>query len=312
MVESCCQTLGKRLKEIRAMRKQYEWFYVALVFILVFAIGVSVGVRIGQIHYGGPSSQADVFIEGAGIVVAEGVSVIVTIFVVNRWYAKRQVSSLQHQLVREVGSGSNEFAKNAVSRLRAEGWLEGDDGLLKGEDLNNANLQGANLTRANLQGTKLVKANFEDANLFQVNLRGSSLFGANLRKAQLQGADLSNTNLRSADLRDAKMRYFHIQEMEEIGLDLLNAKPQRANLNGADLAGAYLEGATLTDEENLVDVLEWPDCKQYGGIGLLEELKKFTDVDHREFDQTLEKVKLERKHQRYVGEPRAFSDPEDR
>ena len=268
-----------------------------------FLAGIVLGPFLFEVT-GGPDDYRTNFL-------TEAMGIGFTVLVIDWIYRQRARHELRSRLKREAGSRGNAIAISAVEWIRAEGWLEGDDGLLKGESLISANLQGANLTRANLQNTKLVKANMQGANLFQANLCGSSLYGANLCKAQLQGADLSNTNLRSADLRYARMRYFHIQEMEEIGLDLLNETPQRANLNSADLAGVYLEGATLPDEGNLVDVECWPDGEQYVGNGLLEELKKFTDVNHSEFNSTLEKVERVREYQRYVGESRSFSDPEE-
>jgi len=307
MLDTCCRALRKRWKEIREIHREHKLFYLLLAgsVLLLALVWVGVMLFVDKENLG---YEMNLFTEGLGVYVSIGI----TVLGVDIAYALRDKKRLRERLKREAGSRSNAIAIGAVEWLRAEGWLQGDDGLLKGEEtvLNYANLQGANLTRANLQGTKLVQAKLQGTDLFQANLCGASLYGANLCKAQLQGANLSNANLKSADLRDAKMRYFHIQEKEEIGLDLMNETPQRTNLNGADLEGAYLAGATLPDEENLADVLRWPDGEQYSGTGLLEKLKKFTDINHPEFKSTLDKIERERKYQRYVGEPETFADPE--
>ena len=307
MLQTFCQTLTSRWKKARAMHRDYARFYIALLLILLFAVGVAVGIRLGQFHYGGEATRSDIFVEAAGIIMAEAVSIILTVLVVNKWYERQQVTDLKHQLVREVGSGSNEFAKNAVSRLRAEGWLEGEDGLLKGKVLNGANLKGADLSKANLRDTKLVSADLQESNLYQADLSDSSLYGANLRQAWLQGTNLSRTNLKSTDLRDSKMRYLPIQQSVEQGRDPLEAGPKRANLNGANLEGAYLEGATLPDLDNLLYVRTWPDGEEYHEPGLLEKLKKFTDSEHPAFAPTLETINSLRKYQRVASVPETFA-----
>lgn len=320
MVRTCCQVLRKRWKEIRVIHKKYRLFYWLLAGTTVVALLLWVGSMLFHDDEV-PSYEMNLFTELVGVIVSIGFTVLVVDQINERREAERrkeqaqreqekEMEELKVKLVRDAASRVNQTAVNAIEELRHKGWLEGDDGLLRNADLIEANLATADLRGANLQDTKLVTAKLQEANLFQANLSGSKLYGANMYMAQLQGADLSNANLRSADLRNARMRYFHIQEMEATGLDLLNETPQRANLNGADLEGAFLEGATLPDEENLVDVMRWPDGEQYSGAGLLEKLKKFTDVNHPEFEATLEKVRREREYQRYFGEPVTFSDPE--
>lgn len=300
---------NKRWKDIRQIHEERKVFYHLFLGSIVLLVLIALGTSKYVLDENDLGYETNLFTEALGVYASIGI----TVFFIDILNELRDKDRLRVRLKREAGSRANAIAVGAIEWLRAEGWLEGDDGLLQGQEtvLNYANLQGANLTRANLQGTRLVKANLQDTELFQANLSGSSLYGANLRKAQLQGANLSHTNLRSADLRGSRMRYFHIQEKEEIGLDLLSETSQRANLNGADLEGAYLEGAILPNEDNLVDVFKWPDGEQYSGIGLLEELKKFTDVNHPEFKATLEEIEREREYQRLAGEPKAFSDPED-
>ena len=134
MVRTCCQILIKRWKQIRSIHQEYQLFYIGLGLLLLFVIGLSVGFIASNFHYGVQTARSGIILEVAGIIVGEGLSIFITISVVNKWYARRERKSLQHQLVREVGSRSNEFAKNAVSRLRAEAWLVGDDGLLQGKN----------------------------------------------------------------------------------------------------------------------------------------------------------------------------------
>lgn len=307
MARSCCQTLRKRMKDIRSIHTAYSWFYITMGFTIVFAIGVSLGVKIGQIHYGGDESDRDVIVEAAGIVVAEALSVTVTVFVVNRWYDKRQRTDLQNQLLREVGSGSNEFAKNAVSRLRAEGWLTGANGLLQLRELNHSNLRNAHLRDANINNAKLVRASLKNADLVNANLASSVLFGADLRGAQLQGANLRAADLRCADLRDAQFKGRHLSEEQAKGADLQAPAPGSACLNDANLEGALLEGAILPDERYLVAVQQWPDGEHYYNVA---DLEKFTDADNPDFPKTLKDVKRYRRASRYfaVGEVYAVRD----
>lgn len=127
--------------------------------------------------------------------VPELVGIGITIFLIDRILQRRDErnseNTLKQQLLVDVRSTSNEVAKNAVHQLRSNGWLVGNEGLLKGADLSGAHLEGAELYEANL----------EDANLFRANLQGANLSGANLQGAELSLAKLQKANLSNAHLR---------------------------------------------------------------------------------------------------------------
>ncbi len=91
-------------------------------------------------------------------------------------------------LVLQMGSPNNAFAREAVRKLRARGWLQ--DGTICGADLSGANLQNANLKEANLRGVRLKKANLRGAVLTEVNLEA-----AWLTECRLEAANLFNANL---------------------------------------------------------------------------------------------------------------------
>ena len=141
----------------------------------------------------------NLFTEMIGVVLGT----CITVFVIDRLREYRERENLKLRLIREVGSGSNEFAKNAVSWLRAEGWLEGDDGLLKGKVLNWADLRGAFLRKANLHKVQLIEANLQEANLQCANLQEAWLIDAEMQGAKLQGADLRKAELEDAELEGA-------------------------------------------------------------------------------------------------------------
>ena len=91
-------------------------------------------------------------------------------------------------LVLQMGSPNNAFAREAVRKLRARGWLQ--DGTVCGADLSGANLQNANLNGANLRGARLEKTNLRGAVLTEVNLEA-----AWLTECRLEAANLFNANL---------------------------------------------------------------------------------------------------------------------
>jgi hypothetical protein len=129
-----------------------------------------------------------------GQLVPEAAGIIVTVLWIERLQRQRDErnaeKALKEQLVRDAGSTSNEVAKNAVHQLRKRGWLEGDHGLLAGQDLRGAYISGANMEKASLQGTDLGKATLQWVNLEGTNLERANLSGAYLREAIMKGGKL--------------------------------------------------------------------------------------------------------------------------
>jgi uncharacterized protein YjbI with pentapeptide repeats len=121
--------------------------------------------------------------------------------------------------------------------------------LLRGSDLQQADLSGANLAYIDLRDTYLAGAHLEGAHLHSADLEGADLSGA-----FLEGADLSGANLADVDLSNAEDLWKKGTFMWERGAGLGHADLSGANLSGADLSSANLEsanlkGATVDDEQ---------------------------------------------------------------
>ncbi len=252
--------MQERISKNRAIRKEYRWFYQ----ILVIAVVLLLGIWLGTIHFRTTQSaparegfEMNLLTEGLGVLV----STAITVLIVDRLAENRETERLKRRLVREVGSGSKEFAANAVSWLRAEGWLTGGDGLLRGENLQDANLEGALLQEANLAG-----ANLQDASLVRTKLQGARLEGANLTNTNLQDASLIGTNLQGARLENIELQ----------GADLFGADLRGANLVEAKLEKANLFGAILPD--GTICNTHYPD------------MEKFTNKSHDDFEKTRARI----------------------
>ena len=106
--------------------------------------------------------------------------------------------------------------------------------LLKGADLQQANLSGAYLTDIDFRGTYLAGTHLEEANL---------------ERAELQGADLTNVDLSNAEGLWEKGTYLWKRGAGLNDADLSNANLSGADLTNANLSGANLEGADVTEAQ---------------------------------------------------------------
>ncbi len=200
----------------------------------------------------------------------------VTLFVIDRLYAYRDREGLKQRLIREAGSRSHDIAISAVEWLAREGWLTGDDGLLKGADLREARLQGARLNGANLEGTNLYCADLREAELKRANLANADVFGTNLYRANLQEADLRGTKLDRANLKNAEIKEADLEGaslntaiLREtiLGKSILrNTKMANADLHGAWLYETDFQGAELIQARGLKDAeylktAKWEDAE---------------------------------------------------
>lgn len=172
----------------------------------------------------------------------------------------QDVAGHQQELILQMGSPDNAFAREAVRQLDYFGWLH--DGTLYGANLNFANLQSAELFQANLEGVNLVHANLQSANLFQTNLEGAELALSNLQDADLRYANLQGTVLWAANLESAKFE----------GANLKGANFIDANLKGANFRDALFDNNTLL-----------PDKSRYEPDKHKEQLDRFTDPKHPDF-----------------------------
>ena len=268
-----------RQEEIREIQKKEARFYCLLLVIICIIGAALFGVNR---DYEDQGYWMNLVTEGIGVVASIGI----TVFIIDRLYAKRDREQLKYRLVREARSRSNDIAISAVEWLRDEDWLTiGSDSLLKGARLRKANLQEANLLNANLQGADLTNANLQGASLGGAHLQGANLSwaflqGANLSWAFLQGvkltvAKLQGANLVAAQLRGADLTAANLQGADSSWAFLQEANLFAAHLRGANLTDAKLQGVTLPDGNKYTDNID---------------IKKFTDPTHPEFAETLEKV----------------------
>lgn len=188
----------ERWQEIRKIQRDYRPFYVLLGAVVLVTL-ITVALR--EIANNDENFDLNLATEIVGI--------LITVGVIEWFNQRRDENRLKRQLVMDAGSLSNEKALDAIHQLRRNGWLEGDNGLLKGADLNDANLQGVNLAGANMQQVTLWSANLQNAALWSANLQNATLIGANLHNgalwgANLQGTDLGYVNLEGVGLADAQ------------------------------------------------------------------------------------------------------------
>jgi hypothetical protein len=220
-----------RTDEIKAIHREYKFFYQ----VAGGSLLVAIGILIGAVAFSSDLDRSAYFID----LYTSLLSILVTVFVIDflnrRRDERREVRQLQQQLVCDASSISNETAKNAIHQLQKRDWLEGEDGLLKRMNLENANLAEANLSSANL-----AEANLSSANLAEANLNLANLEGVDFSHAYLKGTILAFAHLKEAALNQANLKRANL-----VGAYLKGATLIQANLNGADLSEAHLDGAKI-------------------------------------------------------------------
>lgn len=229
-----------------------------------FAIVVGICVRIAASEFADDSRGfwMNFVTEGLGVTVGA----MSTVLVIDRMNERRDRERLKARQIREAGSRSNDIAISAVEWLRAEKWLIGEKGVLKGAKLIEANLSNANLRHANLKEADLWRAKLHRADLWSTELQGASLIEAELQNAKLFGAVLHDADMRAANLKGADLS----------GADLRGTDLSDANISNAILSRAYLEKAKL-HVVNLQEAdLERADLKRAGLFGVnLQDAKLF-------------------------------------
>ncbi len=178
-----------------------------------------------------------------------------TVLVIDRLTNWRIRKEERLQLIRQMGSYSNDFALEAVRRARELGILT--DGVsLKNANFRKANLVNADLSEANLEGADLSEANLENANLSYTNLQGSNLYKTNLQGANLENANfyrtslsyvlMQNAKLEKANLSETKIYEAHFENAEMSGAMLRSADIQHTNFTGGRLHRINLNDAYLS------------------------------------------------------------------
>jgi len=170
----------------------------------------------------------------------EVISVVFTIFVLdrlNQWRAREQ---RKRELIFRMGSEDNSVAREAARMLRMEGWLQ--DGSLHGANLEWANLSRANLRDADLQGANLSYSNLSHARLDRANLSYARFTFANMEEVGMQYANLEYAVI-GTNLKRANMLRVNAANANFIGGIL-----DQAQLNGANLSNCKLHGAVCVKD----------------------------------------------------------------
>ncbi|MEQ8672059.1 MAG: pentapeptide repeat-containing protein [Aggregatilineales bacterium] len=238
---------------------------------------VALGVILGGFLFGDENPAFENMISGVSSYATnlwtEAISVILTIAVLNylneRRDERRRVAELKERLVREVRSQSPEVAKAAISELHEHGWLEGENGLLKGRDL----------VRSNLHGLDLRECNLQEANLHGVNLQFAQLNGANLRCVDLSFASLQNATLETVNLENAVLMFAKLQDANFLGANLSNVDMKAANLHGTNLSRCNLKGANFS-KTKFDSATTLPNREKWSSSS---DLMMFTNPDHPHF-----------------------------
>lgn len=276
---------------VKSFRLFLVWLF-GLVFLnpralvmVVFMIGVLIA-RQGFVTLYSDSEQTwtqflrDLYADGA----AELISIALIAFLLDWLARRRSIRERKYDLIVQLGSPDNAFAREAARHLRCRGWVM--DGSLSGADLKCANLEGvdlwggdltfADLSGANLRNARLMGVNLNRSILTRAILAGADLEEARMVRARLGGADLRDTHLESADLRHAYLEEANLQ-----GANLRNANLAGADLDRAKLVNADLRGADLTDVRCDTDTV-LPDGTLWTPDVVLS---RFTDVEHPESGQ---------------------------
>ncbi len=263
--------------------RHWRFFVAGAIFIFILSLGVFIWAGSSQLGFNDLDYRTNLYTELFGVLL----SVFISVVVIGLWTDWRERGRLKRRLVREAGSrSSNDLANMAIDQLRAEGWLIGEDGLLKGANLERAKLSGADLRDANLGGASLWEVDLGGADLMRADLGGAYLMGADLGGAYLMDADLGGADLMRADLGGASLWDANLG-----GASLMGADLGGASLWDANLGGVFLRGATFSDE-TILENTTMPD----GTVitlkdGIADALARFTDRTHPDFAKTLEKIK---------------------
>ncbi len=191
--------MDERWNEIKAIWKDNQWLYSAIGFI--FGVVAFPALQLISSNFEGLVRD----------LVPETFGIAFTVLLIDRLYASRSQKNalidLKQRLISEAGSTSNEVAKHAFHELRKRGWLVGDEGILVGVDLRNADLR--------------------DAHLWDANLRGCYLWRANLKGSHLDGTDLRGADLTDACLEDAYLTYATDGHIDAVIFDETTILPDR-------------------------------------------------------------------------------------
>ena len=132
---------------------------------------------------------------------AELIGIGLTILIIDTANDRRMDAQEKRELILRTGSPYNTIAVEAVRKLRARGWHKKTfwrSGVLKGSNLQLADLENAPLQDTDLRDCCLCHAELPMANLINSDLSGADLTDADLREADLTDAQVSSEQLEKA------------------------------------------------------------------------------------------------------------------
>lgn len=221
--------------------------------ILFFALVIAVLGYINQnatVYIGVVNKRVERFVDAPLItdfyanLSTELASIAVTILIVDSLYRRRNEEQEKQELILQMGSHYNAFAREAIRKLRKRQWL-----------FDEASMNGADLGRANLR-----LADLDFVTLPNVILEGADLRGANLENAKLRGVNLSNADLSKFTQPDGPSQQTNLTNADLTGATLLNTNLKETVVADEQLAKTRrLQGATM------------PSGKRYNGRFNLED-----------------------------------------
>lgn len=252
---------------------------------------------------------------------AELASIAITVLIIDEVYRQRETESNREDLILQMGSQNNAFAREAARKLQVRKWHKGSwlqGAALSRADLSKVDLSEFNLCQADLRGALLCEAELESVNLHGANLEGANLSKADLHKANLHGADLSEADLQDANFHTAdlgganlclanlvravlvgtKLREADLEEADLRGADLYNADLYQANLRKANLRKARVSPTQLELAKSLEGAI-MPDDAKHEGDGSTEQIlgkqkQSRTSLPNESLRKARERAKLSR------------------
>lgn len=206
-----------------------NWWSVRRVALTLLIVGLIWGIW-GYIDlHPGTISLTEFQIDFYANISIELLSISITVLVIDSLYRRGAIKRKKEDLILQMGSHENAFAKEAARRLEVRGWLT--DGSLRGAYFHRADLTEAFLVCADLQDSNFRRAKLDGARLYKCNLKGSNVTNFQLsRVASLQDAimpdgslydgrfnlptDLKWVNRANIDINDQKSMadFYHVAE----------------------------------------------------------------------------------------------------
>jgi len=131
-----------------------HWVTARKVALVLAVLAVAAAVRGAMVQHGS-FSLARLFEDLWTNLSTELASIAMTVLVIDTLNRRRAVAEEKQDLILQMGSPDNAFAREAVRKLRARGWGFGSDRSLLRQHLSKANLRDANLQGCSLEDAEV-------------------------------------------------------------------------------------------------------------------------------------------------------------